>query len=699
MGLLKKDNANAKYANNRFKSKGKRKVKPLEMYTRQLQRRLLANSPSQDLSIPGSSMMRLMYDKILTHSHIRKYYYLTGITNYMPKDLIAILRQMESCEVTVKNKFGNDDKINAIVFLNFKFIFTPHIIDWTSKEMRVRTNAWERDIKEGSENIERHNLVSEQEMAFDRQSKWLKDSWLYWRESGGRGCATPVMSCIIELCAPRSSSSANIDLAVLKNAENQLFAICVANGIEIKAVKGNLWDFSLYNSSVSAGNPMLDEEMPKFPITDEIFTEFTEYSPGKLTDTEVPLGFDIDTGKVVYKNFVGKFGEAESIVIAGITGSGKSFMAKSLVINMLLAGYSVVVMDRDGEYIPAAELFDGIVISMSAGSGLYYDSTEIGRLTGDPKVDNGLLDESTTTTMSIFEALVDNHDDYLTNQQRAIINDAYNNMFKAHNIVRTDKTTWHNSCNLSYHELYKHIKLLKEDTDYYATHKNDCDYLIDTLRIYFEPDGIYSYLFKKRISITEIQDKLDHGTPFVVLHMDLKDEGNSTSMDKPTVLKLITTSYLSNMILLYNKSKKRFTFDIIEEWQRYLNNVFAKGMTVTKFTGNRKRNAISVMVTNNPGELATNLADDPSLKAISSNITTSIIGKINKKDDIKPICDNLNLSNCESCFKSMLDDPTLYKHVFVARMDGQEAAMIKAVVPPSLLETPIFITRDTSKAS
>jgi hypothetical protein len=681
----------------RDKKKKKSKSKPLDMYTYLITRRLHSNSKKQNLSVPGDSMMRLLYDKIVTTTHIRKYYVLNTISEMMPRDFITILRQIEISEASISNGSGGSITLNNKVSLNFKFVFEPHVIDWSSKEMRVRTASWENNIREGDASIERNNLVSEKELTYDKQSNWLKNSWSYWRKACGNGCATPVMSVYLELSCPRGLHNNAREISAIQLVEQKLYAICASKGFEIKAIKGNLWDFSLLFSPVSSGNPRLNAEIPKFPITDEIVAEFTDYVPGKLTDVEIPIGWDIDTNKVVYKNFVGKFGEAESVVIAGITGSGKSVMCKSIVLNVLIAGYTVVVMDRDGEYIPMAEMFGGTVISMSSGSGLYYDSTEIAHLTGDDNTDNGLLNESVVTTIDVFNALVSNGVEQLTNVQRSIINDAYNNMFDDFGIDRKDKSTWKNSSQLSFHLLYSYIVDLKDNPDYYSNYKEPLDNLVDTLRVYFEPDGIYSYLFKNRVSITDIQRKLDGECPIVVLHMDLKDEGDCHTMDKPTLLKLITTNYLSNMILLYNKSKRRFTFDVIEEFQRYLNNTFAKGMAVTKFTGNRKRNAISILVTNNPAELADSLGSDHALKAISDNITTSIIGKINTESSIKPICENLNMANCEDEYHKMIDKPDLYKHVFIARIDGKEAALIKALIPPSLLNTKVFQTRDTKR--
>lgn len=661
------------------------KFSPIEMYTGLLERKFKANVGTPSLTVGGDAKMRLSYDKIITNSSIRKYYVLSRLSMFMPEDMIALMRTMEE---------ENDSLLaDSGVSINFNIKMEPHTIPWGERVMQMRSAQWEKEITESEDSLEDTHLVSDKEIETRSNNTWLKRSWQYFKKAAARNRTTPVMQVFVELCANSNSQRA---FEKLKIVEEKFITFYASRGFEFKLVKGNLWDFLKMFAPISTGNPRLEMKTPKFTTTDENISSWVDYSPGNLSDTEVLLGIDIDTGKFVYKDFVRKFGEAEVLVIAAYTGGGKSFFLKGLNLGMLLNYYSVIVMDRDGEYIDTAKYFGGTVISMSRGAGLYFDSTIIAELTGDKQLDDGLLIDSTAATTSTFDILAD-AENGMTSNEKAIFSDAYNNLFLKHGIDRLDNTTWNRSINLSYHKLYAEIKALAE-SDYYATrYGKELSDFIDKLRVFFEPDGIESYLFKKSVNISEIYDKIDGQAPFIVLHMDLKDEGTSNKLDQATLIKLSTTSYLSDMILNHNKKKKRFTFDIVEEFQRYLYNVNAKGIVVTKATGGRKRNAITTIVTNNPGELAASLTGDKALDAIRSNITTSIIGKIGSLDDITPICRNLGLTNCEGELEEMFLNPDIYKHCFVARIDGVEAAVIKAVVPDEFIDTPLFQTRDTSR--
>lgn len=661
------------------KKKKKRKITPLEMYTDSIIRRLRANSSNIDLSVSGSAKMRFEYDRIITSTSIKKYYILTKIAQYMPNELISFIRMIEKPE----------EVIGEGVAVNVCFKMEPYVIDWASREMSIRSSVWEQDISEAESEVGKGHFVSNEETAIMDNNTWLQKSWKYFQEMCSDGHSTPVLQLYIELCTGVANPRANTNL---KQAEMELLTRAYTNGFELKPVRGNLWDFQRLISPVSAGNPRMEKKMDRFPLTDSWIASAMDYTPGKLTHTESLMGMDIDTGKMVYKDFKSESGGAEVLLIAAITGGGKSFFAKSICINTLLSGYTYVVLDRDGEYIPLADSMGGTVISMSRGSGKYYDSTIIADVTGIPEVDDTLLIDSQNATKAVFNVIAD-AERGMTSQELAMFNDAYNNLYKHHGIVNKDKSTWHNSRSLTFHKLYEEICALKNDTYYSQRYGNSLLDFIDKLRVFFDEDGVNSYIFKEPISLKSILNNVDGNAPIVVLHMDLRDEDGNNRQDKPTLIKLITTQYLMDTILTHNRQLNRFTFAVIEEFQRYLNNDFAKGIAVTVVTGGRKKNANVIIITNNPDELAIAAETDKALLNIKDNITSAMVGRIKSENSIVPICNNLGLVGCEEEFKDMFLYPESYSHAFVCKFDSMESAIIKAVVPPEFVKSKIFLTR------
>lgn len=659
-------------------NKGK-KISPLEMYTDLLVRKFNANSSNIDLTVSGAAQMKFGYDKIITSSAIRKYYQLTKTAMYMPTQLIEFLRTIELKE----------EYVGEGVSVNICLKMEPHWIEWNTREMNLRSSVWEQDMAEAEEHMGEKRLVDDQELAVTKQNTWLQESWRYFKEMCSEGHATPVVQVYIELCTGIATKQAYSNL---KQASMELMRKAITNGFELKEIKGNLWDFQRMFSPVSAGNPRMEKKTPRFPLTDHYVADMLSYTPGKLMHDEVLMGLDIDTGKMVYKNFVSANGGAEIILIAAVTGGGKSYFAKSITFNTLLRDYTMIVMDRDGEYIPIAEKMHGTVISMSRGSGRYYDSTIIAEVTGIPKVDEALLIDSQNATTAVFNILSDAVNG-MTPNEMAMFNDAYSNLYSKYGIVKSDKTTWYRSKDLTFHKLYKEICELKENkyyTDRYGVQLLD---FIDKLRVFFEEDGVNSYLFKQPINITDVLNNVDGNAPLVVLHMDLSDEDGNNKNDKPTFIKLVTTNYLMDTILTHNRRLNKFTFEIVEEFQRYLNNDFAKGIVVTQVTGGRKKNANVMVITNNPDELAAAVVNDNALRGIRSNITSAMIGKIQSEASIGPICQNLGLLGCEAELHNMLERPDVYRHCFVSKFDGMEAAVIKAIVPPEYIKSDLFKTR------
>lgn len=65
-------------------------------------------------------------------------------------------------------------------------------------------------------------------------------------------------------------------------------------------------------------------------------------------------------------------------LILGASGSGKSFSAKREMINAILnTNANVYIIDPDGEYSPLAEAFDGSIIKIAPGNGVYINPFDL----------------------------------------------------------------------------------------------------------------------------------------------------------------------------------------------------------------------------------------------------------------------------------------------------------------------------------
>lgn len=682
------------------KDKSSKKMSPLEAYTYLLCSRLEAghNLPTLDVN---EGCVKMCYDKVVTSRGVHSFYRIVGITSEIPTPLLTFIRNLErKCNNTVKTT-EDDSWLSSIIQINFHLRLEPYHINWNSDLMKRRRYHWNKQLKENEERFSKETLSKLSDYNEESEDKWLKESWQYFMEISGRNRATPLLETIVELTVPATDYKA---LQTLAHMENVFCQAMSSKGFQVQKVRQHLWDFIQAFSPVSCTFPENIVKKHKFMCTDELMSNMVEYSSGKIRGNEVLLGVDIETGSFVARDFVSKRGGAENILIGAMTGGGKSYFMKCLVYNFLINGYTVVVMDRDGEYREMSKSLGGIVISMAVNEGIYFDSTEIANLTGDEDVDSGLAIESRLTTESIFSILT-HGEGQLTDNERKFFTDGYNLLYKQYGISMTNRSTWHKSHNLSYHKLFEAIKALRETKLYKEQfnfkspqyrkgyYEEYCNF-IDKLHHWFSSDGLYSYAFRKRISIPSVLKVIDGGCPMVVLHMDLKDE-DSSSMDTLTLLKLFITSYLSSVILTHNKSRKKFTVDIIEEYQRYLSNSKARGMILSKTTGNRKKNAITGIITNNLGELAREFAD-PQTEGVRDNITTFCLGDV-AESLVPRICETFNLNNHRDYYKLIAGETPGYENTFMTVVNRRESAIVKAIPPSGYESSTIFKSRDENK--
>lgn len=689
-----------------FRGGSEKKVKyrtglsPLEAYTYLICAKLESenNAPVFDVS---ESCMRMCYNKVITSRGVHRYYRITAVTSEIPTPLISYIRDLER---KCNNNIKIDDKgdwLSQIVQINFHFKLEPYHINWNSDTMKRRRVAWSKELKENEERYSKETLSKVSDYKGESEDRWLKESWKYFMNISGRNRATPLIDMMIEVNIPSASFKS---LKTLDRVEKQLYKALESKGFGVTQVKQHLWDYIQGYSPISCTFPENTVKKHKFMCSDEIVADMSEYVPGTLNDTEVLLGVDIETGCFVCKDLVSKRGGAENILIGAMTGGGKSFFMKCFVYNLLINGYTVVVMDRDGEYKKLSKSIGGIVISMAVNEGIYFDSTEIAALTGDEEVDGGLAIESRLTTENVFSILT-HGEGSLSDNERKFFTDGYNLLYAEYGISLDDRSTWYKSHDLSFHKLFNSIKKLKQLNAYKVQfdpkspeyrqgyYEEYCNF-VDKLHHWFDDDGLYSYAFRKRISIQSILRAVDNGSSMVVLHMDLKDE-DSKSLDTLTLLKLFITSYLSSMILTHNKAKKKFTFDVIEEYQRYLSNDKARGMILTKTTGNRKRNAITGIITNNLGELAREFSDAQT-EGVRDNITTFCLGEI-AEGLVPRICDTFKLKNQEEYYNLIAENTKGYENTFMCVMNKRETSIIKAIPPSGYEDSDIFSTRDLSK--
>lgn len=660
-------------------NKNKKHIRPLTMYTENLIEKILSNSSSQlkFKSVNGSRLMNINYDSIATETCARKFYILSSLSSKMPTDLFSIIRRIEI------------DCSKLIVNINLHL--EPHFINWNDKSLKIRQANIESEAEEIDGTKEGY-LPSDKYSQLKVAKEWTLSSYRYLKEAYQTQHSTELFSMIIEVCTVDLSEEAIVQF---QDCDDRLLSVVESFGFGISKVRGNIWNFLKWWSPIGNRKGIGLSNIDKFPLVDVNIAEFTSVIAGTPDGSDVVLGYDIDSGRTVAKDFVSKSGSAENILVTAMTGEGKSMLMKSIVLAGLISDYTFVIMDRDSEYINLANEVDSKIISLN--SGIYFDSMEIPLPTGDPLLDSELFQQSYTTTRCIFDIIVDKNNG-MTNEQTLIFSKAHSQLCERFNVDRSNPDTWVNSSNneFDYFALYKEIKtVISNNTDNPLWSASSAKYLLASLERYFDKSYSESDIFKTKVSIQDIYDCLDKGVSVIDIDLCIKDaDGSNPSIED--CLKMTMGSYLSDSIVSYNKRKGRFTHKIWEEFQRYLYNTLMRKRVMDDITGGRKKNCITWTITNDITQFfnACNSLDEKSLQTVFANFTSFIIGYV-EETQAKKICDNiLQLRYCYKELKSISQRRHQFR--FLAKLDD-EFWCIKALVPSEFIDSPIFKTRSTTR--
>ena len=651
-----------------------RKVRPMDVYLGNIER-YIKGGLADEKSDLNDSEVQVGYEILYSKRSQRCYYYVRALPEYISGSFYVAAREAISL---LKTEYP--------VFLNFRIQGIPHIINWDSAEMKERRKQWANYEKtKVAEDTRFADAKTRQQSIFE---DWRMKSWDYIQNAEDRKIQLIDCEITFELAVDGNSTEPKRSLLDACREFEQWLS---KNNIKFKKVKNNIMDFLRYTSITSLDSrTKASKQVMNRVLSSEVLADMVSYVPGKINDVGVLFGIDLSTGMAVYKNMVRPGGDAENFLVIAETGGGKSFYMKALAIQMAINGFHQVVLDIDGEYKRAAKLLDGVIIDMSKSAGLYFDSTVIGDLTGDEGIDAALLEDSRITTENIFNILCD-PDKGMTSTEVKLFNDAYTNMFRKYGIIPNDRSTWKNSKQLSFRILYKEIvDLARQST--YSVYENELRAFIDKLFVFFDPNGIRAYLFKKPINLNEILSHKGKLPMFIDIVLNLESE-SAGKANVEALIKQSTATYLVTLVTNYFKSKHEFSVHYIEEYQRYSASPGVESLVVYMITGNRKRNAATFIISNSPTTLLE--TGSAANRAIIDNINNYLIGLV-KPMAIEKVCKAFSLDNCITDLTKICKDP-LYKHMFILKINGKDTTLVFQSLPSSIADGPVFMTRDKDK--
>ncbi len=531
------------------------------------------------------------------------------------------------------------------VRISFISLLDSYKIDWNSNQMQAKLRGWQI-LDETQADVSDYNMHKNiQDMD---NIEWRKLSLRYLNDAVLRRKRKTFRF----RCAVLVSGTRGIDF---DESIESIEDYCKQRGIKLTRVLYNVYDYLGMFSPFKLGyNTKLEKEIGNVVLTDELLARYTTFSQGKVGKSGEYWGTDIFSCFACLKPTKVKNTDAETWLITGETGSGKSYFGKGLIIQLLAKPYiNGTINDVEGfEYTElldfATDADKMVLLNMAEGQGLYVDPVPI-ILTGDAKSDETMYSMSVSFTSVMFRAMVGTLDEHLQIWSDIIIDEAVSRTYSGVGVEQEDMSTWSNSDDLSIFDVYANIKEMLINPQLNQTELtkkvfNNADY-IDTLQVvvgklsrYFEENGTLRGTFKKRVSLEEIAH-----AKLVINSFGMAGKSPDTVDKVQMSLMQMYAANISHIRSIFSKVDGKYNFKVWEEFQRWGTFPNSERIITTALTGGRKLGDINIIMTNKVKDL---LDDDKF--GIFGNISSVAVGCIWDSKVRHDLCERLSMMNFES---------------------------------------------------
>lgn len=443
-------------------------------------------------------------------------------------------------------------------------------------------------------------------------------------------------------------------------------------------------------------------------IPDEIVARTNSYSQGKVGIGTLYWGSDIMNQYPVLNEPKRNPTDSANYLIIGETGSGKSFMMKSLLLQLLAReDMTGTINDIEGdEYAALAYLIKSdekvVILNMGEGSGMYFDPVEI-HITGIKTLDDGMYKMAYDFTKAIFKTLtattVGTEYSAQVEWTDALLTKAIDHTYLSHGVHEEDMSTWEKSKNLSLTDVYEQVLLEEEDSQEFIDAKK---LVVAKLESFFGPNATQGMFSEdKRIDLEEIKD-----AKLVINSLGL--QGKSPDNVDPVRMNLMQlyTAEVIHLRTIFSKASNLYSVIVFEEFNRYASLKGAKSLITSVTTGARKLGAITFIATNRPRDLLENDAF-----GVFDNFTDIAIGAIADEDVRQKLVDRISIPAMKkeldyiTKFSKIRQNDGLirdadateiennpYAKAFLVYLNRDEYAVTKVRLPKNIRESLLFKT-------
>lgn len=426
-------------------------------------------------------------------------------------------------------------------------------------------------------------------------------------------------------------------------------------------------------------------KFPKVLLSDENVSHLSPYrSRGIVSEKGILMGFDVLSKSPLWVDYFAS-SAAQVIVVIARSGQGKTFAAQMASLDFVAQGHHVSVVDlKGGEWVKIKKFTDVLEIKVNRFvNTLRLDDLEV---THEDCEDAYKMAVSSTVQLLTLMVNLDESDKGNETDLEFILNLAVQKVYsQLHGFNYRNPATFHLTKNLKYKQILDVLEELKSSKSF---NKDVTDLLsVARTRIayYLDSFGKLGEFLDKEISLSEV---IDH--PFVIYSLDKNVDSNISTEDD---IKVFMVRHLDRKKHFMRGKKGLHTLSIYEELQRSdevgTSSKNSRSNQLIKFisgvvTGSRSDNVVVMLLLN-----SISVFDHPDIAPIRSNITTSIVGKLNEVD-IEEVAGKLNCKELIPYIETISTSPRKeFRNCFAIKYDnGVEVnkTIYKVVVPSDVEE-------------
>lgn len=422
--------------------------------------------------------------------------------------------------------------------------------------------------------------------------------------------------------------------------------ICDIAGLICETVESKTSKF-LANKSLT----VVDRAPKAFPTmlfsSEDLAMNSSYMSPGLVGGYGILHGIDKLSGLPLIVNYFNSGGAKVGLILSE-SGGGKTFQAFMMCLQFIAEGIHCSVIDiKGGEWKKLLKFkIKAVILKLNNTVGSFVNLLRL-----DDMVDNttsvddcleyyNMAVTGTVQFLSTMVAIRPNEGHPL--DVELILKEAVSKVYNSccEGFSKTNPQSFKATANLQYMRVIEQVRKFGEeavsninDRAHYDERRADLCRLIDKRCTPFLDSASDSYILKQEITLKEVLD-----ADLVIYEMDKNQDSQASIED---TVRVFMAQYLDIKKHHIRKRQRLQTVAFYEELQRCGDMKTLVNFISAMVTGGRSNNLAVFLLLN-----AISTFDDDAFKAIKSNITLYLVGKI-KSGDIRVLCDEFDCKDLE----------------------------------------------------